>query len=47
MMSNAVLQSQGHSGLMGEKGSNNAIVNIGTGQPGKSIIGLSAKMLCQ
>jgi hypothetical protein len=34
----AETQSQGHSGLMGEKGSNNAIVNIGTGQSGKSII---------
>ena len=31
-------QSQGHSGLMGEKGSNNVVVNIGTGQSGKSII---------
>ena len=36
----AETQSQGHSGLMGEKGSNNAIVNIGAGQSGKSIIGL-------
>ena len=33
-------QSQGHSGLMGEKGSNHVIVNIGTGQSGKSIISL-------
>jgi hypothetical protein len=32
--------SQGHSDLMGEKGSNNVIVNIGKGQSGKSIIGL-------
>lgn len=34
------IKSQGHSGLMGEKGSNHVIVNIGTGQSGKSIIGL-------
>lgn len=33
-------QSQKHSGLMGEKGSNHVIVNIGTGQSGKSIISL-------
>jgi hypothetical protein len=31
-------QQQGHSGLIGEKGSNNAIVNISTGQSGKAII---------
>ena len=36
----AETQSQGHSGLMGAKGSNNTIVNIGPGQSGKSIIGL-------
>ena len=36
----AETQSQEHSGLMGEKGSNNVIVNIGKGQSGKSIIGL-------
>ena len=36
----AETQSQGHSGLMGEKGSNNVIVNIGKGKSGKSIIGL-------
>jgi uncharacterized membrane protein affecting hemolysin expression len=29
---------QGHSGLIGEKGENNAVVNISTGQSGKSII---------
>jgi len=29
---------QGLSGLIGEKGSNNAVVNISTGQSGKSII---------
>ena len=34
------IQSQGHSGIMGEKGSNHVIVNIGTGQSGKSIISL-------
>ncbi len=34
----AETQSQGHSGLMGEKGSNNVVVNIATGQSGKSII---------
>ena len=33
-------QEQKHSGLMGEKGSNHVIVNIGTGQSGKSIISL-------
>ena len=33
-------QSQGHSGLMSEKGSNHVIVNIGTGQSDKSIISL-------
>jgi hypothetical protein len=37
----AETRQQGHSGLMGEKGSNNAIVNIGTGQSGKSIIMLT------
>jgi len=31
-------QSQGHSGIISEKGSNNVVVNIGTGQSGKSII---------
>ena len=36
----AETKSQGHSGLMGEKGSNNVIVNIGKGKSGKSIIGL-------
>ena len=36
----AETQSQGHSGLMGEKGSNNVVVNIGTGQSGNSMIGL-------
>jgi hypothetical protein len=36
----AETKSQGHSGLMGEKGSNNVVVNIGTGQSGKSIIAL-------
>ncbi len=34
----AETQSQGASGLIGEKGSNNVVVNIGTGQSGKSII---------
>jgi hypothetical protein len=34
----AETQQQGHSGLIGEKGSNNAVVNISTGQSGKSII---------
>jgi hypothetical protein len=29
---------QGHSGLIGEKESNNAVVNISTGQSGKSTI---------
>jgi len=29
---------QGHSGLIGGKGSNNAVVNISTGQSGKSMI---------
>ena len=33
-------QSQRHSGLMSEKGSNHVIVNIGTGQSDKSIISL-------
>lgn len=33
-------QSQGHAGLIGEKGSNNAVVNIGAGQSGQSTIGL-------
>jgi hypothetical protein len=32
--------SQGHSGLMGVKGSNSVIINIGKGQSGKSIIGV-------
>ena len=32
------MQSQGASGLMGEKGSNNVVVNIGTGHSGKSTI---------
>ena len=36
----AETRQQGHSGLIGEKGSNNAIVNIGTGQAGKSMITL-------
>jgi hypothetical protein len=34
----AETRQQGHSGLMGEKGSNNVVVNIGTGQSGKSMI---------
>ncbi|NNL76110.1 MAG: hypothetical protein HKO68_07220 [Desulfobacterales bacterium] len=33
-------QSQGHAGLICEKGSNGAVVNIGAGQSGKSVIGL-------
>lgn len=36
----AETQSQGHSGLMGEKGSHNVVVNIGAGQSGNSMIGL-------
>jgi len=34
------IQSQGHSGIMSEKGSNHVIVNIGTGRSSKSIISL-------
>jgi len=34
----AETKQQGHSGLIGEKGSNNAVVNISTGQSGKSTI---------
>lgn len=34
----AETQSQGHSGLMGEKGSNSAVVNLSTGQSGQSTI---------
>jgi hypothetical protein len=34
----AETKQQGHSGLIGEKGSNNVVVNIGTGQSGKSNI---------
>ena len=34
----AETRQQGHSGLMGEKGSNNAVVNISMGQSGKSTI---------
>ena len=34
----AETRQQGHSGLMGEKGSNNVVVNVGSGQSGKSII---------
>ena len=34
----AETKQQEHSGLIGEKGSNNAVVNISTGQSGKSII---------
>jgi len=33
-------KSQGHSGLIGEKGLNGVVVNIGMGGSGKSIIGL-------
>jgi hypothetical protein len=33
-------QSQGHSGLISEKGSDSAIVNIGTSHSGKSVIQL-------
>ena len=31
-------QSQGHSGLMGEKGADGAVVNLSSGQAGKSLI---------
>ena len=34
----AETRQQGHSGLIGEKGSNNAVVNISTDQSGKSMI---------
>lgn len=34
------IKSQGHSGLMCEKGSNSVVVNIGTNNSGKSIISL-------
>lgn len=34
----AETQSQGHSGLMGEKGANSAVVNLSSGQAGKSLI---------
>ena len=34
------IQSQEHSGIMGEKGLNSVVVNIGMGGSGKSIIGL-------
>ena len=34
----AETKQQGHSGLIGEKGSNNAVVNISAGQSGKSTI---------
>jgi hypothetical protein len=33
-------QTQGHAGLMGEKGSNMTSINIQAGQSGKSMIGL-------
>ena len=33
-------QTQEHAGLICEKGSNGAVVNIGAGQSGKSVIGL-------
>jgi hypothetical protein len=34
----AETRQQGHAGLIGEKGSNNGIVNLGAGQSGKSMI---------
>jgi hypothetical protein len=34
----AETRQQGHSGLIGEKGSNNAVVQINTGQAGKTMI---------
>jgi hypothetical protein len=34
----AETRQQGHSGLIGEKGSNNAVVQINTGQSGKTMI---------
>ena len=34
----AETQSQEHSGLMGEKGANSAVVNLSSGQSGKSLI---------
>jgi hypothetical protein len=34
----AETQSQGHSGLIGEKGANGAVVNLSSGQSGKSLI---------
>ena len=34
----AEMKQQGNAGLVGEKGSNNAVVNLSTGQSGKSMI---------
>ena len=37
----AEVKQQGNSSLMGEKGSNNVVVNIGSGQSGKSMVSLT------
>jgi len=37
----AEVKQQGNSSLMGEKGSNNVVVNIGSGHPGKSMVSLT------
>jgi hypothetical protein len=37
----AEIKQQGNSSLMGEKGSNNVVVNIGSGQSGKSMVSLT------
>ena len=37
----AEVKQQGHSSLMGEKGSNNVVVTIGSDQSGKSMVSLT------
>ena len=37
----AEVKQQGNSSLMGEKGSNNVVVNVGSGQSGKSMVSLT------